>query len=151
VSRKKTSENKYMSPHKRPEPRVQGLRQITICYEGYNEEIRVKPPDLSIHGMFISTNRDFAEGTVLNLRFQLAHSGVEIDARAEVRYCLPGVGVGVEFIRISREAEQEIVREIESQTNSRDVRTGYSNGAGTTSRGIARKLRRPRLRRIAKR
>src|SRR5262249_1020566 len=71
-----------------------------------------KPPDLSTRGMFISTTRVFPEGAVLNLRFRLAHTGTEVETRSEVRYCLPGVGVGVEFIGISAEAVLEIEREI---------------------------------------
>lgn len=117
---KKSAEANYVAPDKRPEPRVPGLRYITLTYEGRGEEIRVKPPDLSVHGMFISTSRSFPEGAVLNLRFQLAHSGIEVETRGEVRYCLPGVGVGVEFIGVSPEAEREIAREIECQiTESR--------------------------------
>lgn len=141
MNRKKPSGKKYVSPHRRPEPRVQGLRQITISYEGLDEEIRVKPPDLSVHGMFITTSRNFPEGTVLNLRFQLAHSGVEIETRGEVRYCLPGVGVGVEFIGVSRAAEREIAREIDCQTNVRN-RTTTNPKTARNARRIARNLRR---------
>jgi hypothetical protein len=129
VSGRKPSQKKSGSPDMRSEPRVPGLRQITISYEGRDEEIRVKPPDLSIHGMFISTSRSFPEGTVLNLRFQLACSGMEVETRGEVRYCLPGVGVGVEFIGISREAEQEIAWEIKCQTKERNRRNRISRSA----------------------
>jgi hypothetical protein len=62
--------------------------------------------------MFINTNRSFPEGAVLNLRFLLSLSGVEIQTRCEVRYCLKGVGVGVEFLGITPEAVHEIEREI---------------------------------------
>jgi hypothetical protein len=62
--------------------------------------------------MFISTSRKFPEGAVLNLKFRLALSGAQISTRCEVRYCLPGVGVGVEFIGISPEAVRDIEREI---------------------------------------
>ncbi len=142
MSSKRPSEKKYISSDKRHEPRVQGLRQITISYEGRDEEIRVKPPDLSIHGMFIGTSTSFPEGSVLNLRFQLAHSGVEVETRGEVRYCLPGVGVGVEFIEVSHEAEQEIAWEIECQTKRAQTQERkFKKGSGT-SRGIARSLRR---------
>ncbi|HEV2206394.1 MAG TPA: PilZ domain-containing protein [Candidatus Acidoferrales bacterium] len=150
MTRKRTSQKKYNPSDKRAEPRVQGLRHITISYEGRDEQIQVKPPDLSIHGMFISTGTIFAEGTVLNLRFQLAHSGVEVETRGEVRYCLPGVGVGVEFIGVSREAEQEISREIDCQT---EVRSSAGNN-GDSNRGrpaITRNARASRLRRLRKR
>ena len=68
--------------------------------------------------MFINTTRVFPEGAVLNVRFRLAISGHEIHSRAEVRYCLPGVGVGVEFIDISQADVQAIEREIEMRTEA---------------------------------
>ncbi len=92
--------------------RVHCLREITITSEGHNERIVVKAPDLSATGMFISTSRPFPEGTVLNLRFRLAVTNVEVHTRGEVRYCLPGVGVGVEFIGIAPQAAKDIAREL---------------------------------------
>jgi len=97
----------------RSSPRVQSLRDIAISYEGQDEEIIVKPPNLSERGMFINTSRSFPEGAVLNLRFTLALTGAEIQTRCEVRYCQPGVGVGVEFIGLSPMAEKTIEREIQ--------------------------------------
>jgi hypothetical protein len=71
--------------------------------------------------MFISTIRNFPEGAVLNLKFRLALSGAQISTRCEVRYCLPGVGVGVEFVGISPEAVRDIEREVKlcTRQNSR--------------------------------
>lgn len=63
--------------------------------------------------MFFNTPTRFPEGTVLNLRFQLALTGAEIRTRCEVRYCLPGIGVGVEFIGISPESFRKIEREVQ--------------------------------------
>jgi hypothetical protein len=88
------------------------FRELTIAYEGYSEEIRLRPPDLSVRGMFIQTARHFPEGAVLKVRFRLARSTYEVSVRAEVRYCLAGVGVGVEFIEISPEARQAIEEEL---------------------------------------
>jgi hypothetical protein len=92
--------------------RVYSLREITISYEGQNEEIVVKPQNLSKRGMFINTSRTFPEGAVLNLRFCLVLTGAEIHTRCEVRYCQPGVGIGVEFIGLLPEATKMIEREI---------------------------------------
>jgi PilZ domain-containing protein len=75
--------------------------------------VAARPPDVSRQGMFINTTRNFPEGAVLNLRFRLALTRAEIHIRCEVRYCLPGVGVGVEFIGISPEAVRDIERETE--------------------------------------
>lgn len=88
------------------------LREITLTYEGQNDYTIVKAPDLSARGMFVSTPRRFHEGAVLNLRFRLDRTGTEVRTRCEVRYCLPGVGVGVEFVGISQEASEAIAREL---------------------------------------
>ena len=76
------------------------------------EEISSRPPDISPHGMFINTAKRFPEGAIMKLRFRLNRSGVEIHARAEVRYCLPGVGIGVEFVGLSPESVHAIEEEI---------------------------------------
>ena len=78
--------------------------------EGDDELIRIKAPDLSLTGMFITGAGVFPEGTVLNLKFRLAATGVEVRTRCEVRYCHPGIGV--EFIGLSPEAAGAIEREL---------------------------------------
>jgi hypothetical protein len=88
------------------------LSELSLNYEGRTEEINVRPPDLSSHGMFVNTTREFPEGAVLKLRFRLFKSGIVIETRCEVRYCLKQVGVGVEFIDISPENVQAIENEI---------------------------------------
>lgn len=62
--------------------------------------------------MFINTSRSSPEGAILNLRFGLVPANVEIRTRCEVRYCRPGVGVGLEFIGLSPEALKTIEQEI---------------------------------------
>lgn len=93
-------------------PRVSSLRDLSVTYEGHSEDVALKPPDISTRGMFINTTRNFPEGAVLNVQFRLGHSGVEVSTRAEVRYCLAGVGVGVEFVGISAEALKAIEDEV---------------------------------------
>jgi PilZ domain-containing protein len=93
-------------------PRFSSLRELSVTYEGYSEDIITRPPDVSTRGMFINTSRKFPEGAVLNVSFCLALTGVEVRSRCEVRYCLPGVGVGVEFIDISPESVRAIEAEV---------------------------------------
>lgn len=97
----------------RREMRHSLYRNLCIQYEGSSEIIHLRTPDISVHGMFISTARRFAEGSVLKLAFRLARSGTEIKTRAEVRYCLSGVGIGVEFLDISAECQLAIESELE--------------------------------------
>lgn len=99
--------------YRRNSPRVHSLSSISLSYEGHSEEVAARPPDVSARGMFINTAKNFPEGAVLNLKFSLSLSGVEIRTRCEVRYCLKGVGIGVEFLGISPEAVEDIEREIE--------------------------------------
>jgi hypothetical protein len=105
------------NPNSRNQTRITArfscLRDLSVTYEGHSEDVITRPPDISTEGMFLNTNRTFPEGAVLNVRFRLAHSGIEIQSRAEVRYCLAGVGVGVEFIKISPRAVLAIKDEIE--------------------------------------
>jgi PilZ domain len=96
-------------------PRISSLRELSVTYEGHSEEVALRPPDVSTRGMFINTSRNFPEGAVLNVQFRLGQTGAEVVTRAEVRYCLPGVGVGVEFVEISEEAVRAIEKEIKLQ------------------------------------
>lgn len=100
-------------------PRVSSLRDLCVTYEGRSEDVALRPPDISTRGMFINTTHNFPEGAVLNVQFCLWHSGVKISTRAEVRYCLPGVGVGVEFVDISAAAVKAIEDEIEAGNGSK--------------------------------
>ncbi|HEV2101229.1 MAG TPA: PilZ domain-containing protein [Candidatus Acidoferrum sp.] len=101
--------------------RAHCVREITVSREGDDELIRIKAPDLSITGMFITAAGTFPEGTVLNLKFRLAATGVEVRTRCEVRYCHPGIGIGVEFIGLSSEAAGAIEREL-SLSGERSLR-----------------------------
>lgn len=96
----------------RRDRRYPQLSELSIVYEGSSERITIRPPDISLRGMFINTPRRFPEGAVLTVRFRLAYSGHEVEARSEVRYCLPGVGIGVEFLEMSPESQQYIVEEL---------------------------------------
>jgi hypothetical protein len=89
--------------------RIHSIRQIAVQYEGTDERVISRVPDVSTSGMFINTSRKYAEGAVLNLSFCLALSGLEVQARGEVRYSLPGVGV--QFIDISENAIRSIGQE----------------------------------------
>jgi hypothetical protein len=122
--------------------RIHSIRQIAVQYEGTEERIISRVPDVSTTGMFINTSRTYAEGAVLNLSFCLALSGLEVQARGEVRYTLPGVGVGVQFVDIAENAIHSIEREIQL---SRRIRRPVHR---VTNRRFAR--RKPTRRKLSK-
>ncbi len=102
----------------RREPRLQQLSELHMGYEGGEHEIPIRAPDISLHGMFLNTSTHFPEGAVVKLRFRLTRSNVEVQTRAEVRYCLPGIGIGVEFVGIGAKALHDIEQEIRISSRS---------------------------------
>ena len=121
----------------RCEPRFPQLRELRMNYEGRSDPILLRPPDISLHGMFVNTATHFPEGAIVNLRFRLTRSNVEVQTRGEVRYCLPGIGVGVEFVGIRPEATRAIEREVRAsrglvpRKSSRLTGQGRSFGRGS--------------------
>jgi hypothetical protein len=93
-------------------PRFSNLKDLSVTYEGRSEVFAIHPPDISPAGMFINTTANFPEGTVLKVQFRLAKSDHPIDVRCEVRYCLPGVGVGIEFLNLPLRDQKAIRDEI---------------------------------------
>jgi len=103
----------------RREARIQHLSELHLTYEGNGRELHIRPPDLSLHGMFVNTSTHFPEGAILNIRFRLTRSNVEVQTRGEVRYCLAGIGIGIEFIGLGAEASRAIEEELEIFSRSR--------------------------------
>lgn len=114
----------------RSSPRVHTISGIVLNYEGQSDLTYVRSPDVSTRGMFVSTTRRFPEGAILNVKFRLALTGASISARGEVRYCLPGVGIGLEFTALDPESRQRIEREVVLNGNA-------------TARRSSRKRRKP--------
>jgi hypothetical protein len=106
----KKDQKKFWPP--REEFRLPHLRNLSLVYEGYSEVVSLRPPDISLRGMFINTDRRYPEGAVLKLHFKLTRSGEDVVARSEVRYCIPGVGVGVEFIELPPRCARAIEKEL---------------------------------------
>ncbi len=103
------------TPQKNPSreaERFAAYRGLNLIYEGRSEKMEVRAPDISPKGMFIHIPRVFPEGAVIKVEFWLSRSGHHVQARAEVRYCLPGVGIGVEFVDIAQQDKDAIEGEI---------------------------------------
>lgn len=88
------------------------LKDLSLTYEGRSEAVAVHLPDISPKGMFINTTAHFPEGSALKLSFRLSRSNHRVETRCEVRYCVPGLGVGVEFIGIAPTDQRAIGDEI---------------------------------------
>jgi hypothetical protein len=100
-------------------PRTSHLKEVSLNCEGHREVLSVHLPDISLSGMFINTATSYPEGTILKVHFRLSRSNHPVDVRCEVRYCLPGVGVGLEFIDITAKDKKAIKKELEPQIGRR--------------------------------
>lgn len=85
---------------------------LSLVYEGHSMNIPLRSPDISSRGMFINTSREFPQGAVLIVSFRLPSTNYKVTARCEVRYCLRDVGIGIEFVEISPEAQRAIEDEL---------------------------------------
>lgn len=96
----------------RDNSRYRGYTDLHLTFEGSSQEIPVKVPDISTRGMFINTAKYFPQGAVLKVSFRLVRTNVLIQTRAEVRYCLEGVGIGIEFVDIASADQDAIETEL---------------------------------------
>jgi hypothetical protein len=96
----------------RQAPRVL-YRDLKIIYDGMADIVDKRSPDLTTSGMFINTPRCYPPGAQLRLRFDLLRTGVIVQALGDVRYCLPGIGVGVHFVKLPEYARAAIAKELE--------------------------------------
>lgn len=86
--------------------------RLAPVFQGATDGAPVHPPNLSTRGMFINTPNQLSVGSLLQLKFRLAVTKIEVAVDAEVRHVIVGVGAGVEFVNLSPEAERSIEREI---------------------------------------
>ncbi len=92
-------------------------RDLKIVYDGIGDVVYERSPDLSTRGMFINTPRSYPTGAQIQLRFDLLRTGVIVRALGDVRYCLPGIGVGVHFVDLPEYARAAIETELETIKN----------------------------------
>ncbi len=89
---------------KRRHPRVPLLMQIEC--EQFTSLAYSR--DVSVGGVFIETKQPLAVGSELNLRFRLENESPIIVARAEVKYEVVKLGMGVLFIELSPDDRKRI-------------------------------------------
>lgn len=92
--------------------RIPQFRDLTVQYEGSSRAISPRTPDISTSGMFINTTEVFPETAVVKISFRLSRTRKLVEVRGEVRYCLPGVGIGVEYLDLSASARNAIAAEL---------------------------------------
>ena len=87
---------------------------VDVYYDGKDATGVASTQDISVGGLYMNTQADLPEGSVLLLRIPVA-DGKQVVVNAEVVYSNPGSGVGVSFQGLS--AEDRALLEVELRRN----------------------------------
>ena len=83
---------------------------VDIHFDGADSTGVAGTKDISLGGLYLSTQERIPEGSTLTLRIPLG--GNHVVVKADVVYSNPGHGVGVRFHRLSDEAHAVMEREL---------------------------------------
>ena len=98
-----------MKPHNsRKYPRVEVNLPVDYTQEGDTNRARLLT--LGGGGLFLGVEEPLALGTELIVRFRPAKHLPVVQATAQVRYQVPGEGIGIEFTDISPEHREMVLR-----------------------------------------
>jgi hypothetical protein len=101
----------------RKSPRVL-YHDLKIVYDGMTDVVDRRSPDLSTSGMIVNTAHPYPTGVQIRLRFDLLRTKVFVQAMGDVRYCLPGIGIGVLFVNLPESTRAAIEKELEEMENA---------------------------------
>jgi Tfp pilus assembly protein PilZ len=94
----------HKTANRRENPRVALATQIHI----QDSMSLAYSRDVSVGGIFVETKMPYEIGTRMDLRFHLNDGGPVVIAKGEVRYIVPKMGLGVQFLDLSRGDRQRI-------------------------------------------
>jgi len=83
---------------------------VDVHFDGADSTGVAGTKDISVGGLYLSTQAQIPEGATLTLRIPLGSQYVVV--KADVVYSNPGHGVGVRFHRLSEEARTLMEREL---------------------------------------
>ncbi len=83
---------------------------VDVHFDGAESTGVAGTKDISLGGLYLSTQEKIPEGATLTLRIPLG--GQHVVVKADVVYSNPGHGVGVRFHRLSDEAHTVMEREL---------------------------------------
>ena len=85
---------------------------VDVHFDGADSTGVAGTKDISVGGLYLSTQAQIPEGATLMLRIPLG--GEHVIVKADVVYSNPGPGVGIRFHRLSDEARALMKRELPS-------------------------------------
>ena len=84
---------------------------VDVFYNGQDATGVASTQDISVGGLYMNTQADLPEGSVLLLRIPLA-DGQDVIVNGEVVYTSPGKGVGVSFQGLSAASRELLEAEL---------------------------------------
>ena len=79
---------------------------VELSESASGNKLRARSSDVSVGGCYIETTLPLAVGTRLEVEMWVEPS--KVSASAMVRTCDPGVGMGIEFIGVTRDKEKQL-------------------------------------------
>jgi len=86
---------------------------VDVYFDGADLTGVASTKDISLGGLYLSTQVEIPKGSTLTLRIPLGRQHIVV--RGDVVYSLPGHGVGVRFHRLSDEKRALMERELSAQ------------------------------------
>src|SRR6266446_2071568 len=96
-----------------PDERRQFYRSrliVDVHFDGADSTGIASTKDISLGGLYLSTQAEIPKGATLTLRIPMG--GGHVVVKGDVVYTIPGHGVGVRFHRLSDEARALMEREM---------------------------------------
>src|SRR5882762_9874355 len=84
---------------------------VDVFFDGKNATGVASTKDISVGGLYMNTQADIPEGSVLLIRIPLSEAR-QVVCNAEVVYSNPGLGLGVRFQGLSDEARELLENEL---------------------------------------
>jgi c-di-GMP-binding flagellar brake protein YcgR len=129
--------------HLRKYPRVSIDLPAVYAFDGRTRRVRIST--LGGGGLFLADPEPIAVGARLSIEFRPAKHLARLEVQAEVRYLIPGKGMGVEFLALDPEYRQRLMTFIlhragETRQFSRAPLAAQVEYAGGTQIGFSRNV-----------
>ncbi len=106
-----------MEGDRRRFPRFPFVAEVEILAVESKTKLQARMSDLSLDGCYIDTLNPPPVGTQLRLRVQAGEKSFEFVGK--VRFCAPGLGIGVEFDKMPAEDWKKLAAVVESLASER--------------------------------
>lgn len=105
--------------HDKRKKRVKITQNVMI-----NHKLAAEGLDLSEAGIYIYTKYNFIQGSIIEVSFELGHE--RVDVFGVVQHAQHGIGVGVEFIGLTKEIKGKIKKYIADKETVRKMKDNIS-------------------------